>query len=131
MRPPTLKSSLKHADDSWREAGFRRWGKKCINCGKEAILGHHYIAKSLCDRLRFDTSNHVPMCWHCHQVLHAQADPLIIDRINTIRGIDWKKDLEDKRASYIQENKSSYKSIKYYQEKQRELDLSYRNWEGF
>ncbi len=63
------------------------------NCARETQVAHHHVHKSKSTRLRYEISNLIPLCHHCHQVLHHNESywaSVIVER----KGLEWFRDLE-------------------------------------
>lgn len=58
-------------------------GCVCILCGGLAKYNHHYFHKSNYGVLRFETNNHCPVCYGCHNfTIHTKGDiELLRDRL--------------------------------------------------
>ena len=66
---------------------------KCLLCYKPTEVAHHHVHKSKSTRLRYELDNLIPLCGHCHVVLHNN-ESFWASRIVAIRGIDWFNNLE-------------------------------------
>jgi len=77
----------------WCQACRKKWGTKCILCGKPATQCHHFIPKSRCAHLRFNVNNCIQMCFSCHHRFHYTGDPRIPIEIIGWRGDEWWQDL--------------------------------------
>lgn len=58
------------------------------NCLKFTQVAHHHIHKSKSLRLRYDLENLIPLCSHCHQMLHHN-ESYWASVIVKIKGIEW------------------------------------------
>ena len=74
---PTLKKLQKIADKLWQDT-IRKLYKECAVCGAPMKLGHHFFAKHLSNKLRYNIKNGVPLCVKCHFKHHRSEDPFII-----------------------------------------------------
>lgn len=66
-------------------------GKKlCEGCGERLFeLGHHFVPKSQCARLRFEEKNIFLICGLCHSKIHLAGDRTIEAKIVLKRGKEW------------------------------------------
>jgi len=67
---------------------------KCILCGYESEVLHHFFAKKTSSYLRYDADNLIPLCNSCHFRLHFSGDPSYEVRIRDIKGEHWFRTLE-------------------------------------
>ena len=85
----------KECNELWKRACLKKWGDKCIICGKsDQTTYHHYIPKSRSVLLRFDIMNGVPICnMRAHYKIHHSGTPdevrEICDTIRNKRGKEW------------------------------------------
>jgi len=94
-------SSLrKLADQRWKEVCFLKWGDKCVSCNRPASDPHHYIPKSVCLGLRYDTDNCVPLCCLCHSLIKFNQGAVIDGFIIKNRGVKWFDNLIEKKKLY-------------------------------
>lgn len=100
----------KEADKLWWEAVIKKFGKRCVICGKPAIDCHHFFPKRLYPAVRFEIDNGVPLCRGCHFAHHFKGDPTIHKKIIEQRGKKWYDRIEKK----AKEPRSSYLSIEWY-----------------
>lgn len=61
---------------------------RCLLCPRETEVAHHHIHKSKSSRLRYELDNLIPLCGHCHVVLHNN-ESYWSSKITAIRGIEW------------------------------------------
>lgn len=73
---------------------------KCLLCGAPTQVAHHHVHKSKSNRLRYQIDNLVPLCNHCHVVLH-QNESYWASKIIEIRGLEWFKKLDKLKDEYI------------------------------
>jgi hypothetical protein len=103
------------ADKQWSIACFRKWGDSCTVCGKPATQTHHFFPKGQSAYLRYDVNNGVPLCFYCHILrIHRKNEPEPIVAISNSRGKEWYDNLA--RLKKEGQNKSSYLSVKYYED---------------
>lgn len=58
------------------------------NCSRVTQVAHHHVHKSKSSRLRYEIDNLIPLCHHCHVVLHQNESywaGIIIQK----RGMEW------------------------------------------
>ena len=89
----------------------------CEICGKPANQLHHYYPKSVYNHIRYLKENLISLCMACHFKL-THCDKRWEDKIREKRGEKWFKDLKEKAHD---KPKSSYLTIKYYNDKIRVL----------
>ena len=115
----TNKQKLKtKADKLWFQKGMEGLADdfdvvKCQICDDNAYCLHHFYYKSNYGHLRYDFDNAVPLCKKHHFLLHHQDPKKIEDMIIQERGKKWFNRL--KKKAY-QRPKSSYLTIKYYED---------------
>jgi len=68
---------------------YRTKGEKCLICIKPAELQHHFILKSMCNRLRYEKINLIPLCKSCHFRAHFGNSNFIGGQIVYIKGKKW------------------------------------------
>jgi 5-methylcytosine-specific restriction endonuclease McrA len=61
----------------------------CLICGYKAELRHHFILKSMSNRLRYDSINLIPLCSKCHYKAHFGSETLISAQIAFKKGRKW------------------------------------------
>lgn len=83
---------------------------KCLVCGGNNEVGHHFITKALSSFLRYDFKNLIPLCHACHFRHHIKSDPYVSMVIVNHYGKDWFNWIESVRRNKIQTG------VKYYQE---------------
>lgn len=72
----------------WKKAVFKKWGDKCLICGRPAQVAHHFKPKGSYKMLRFNLDNGIPLCNGCHFRLH-KVDPSLSNLIAEKRGKKW------------------------------------------
>lgn len=110
-KAPSIKQLRSKADGLWQQAVFKKWGDKCV-CNQPAYCGHHFYYKGSYGHLRYDLDNGVPICSHCHFLVHTKDPKKIEDKIKEKRGDQWLKDLRLK----ANQTPSSYRGVKWYKE---------------
>lgn len=80
-------------------------------CFKNTQVAHHHVHKSKASALRYEINNLIPLCNHCHLMLHHN-ESYWASKIVVIRGIEWFIDLEEKnniaKSLDIKMNKAYY-----------------------
>jgi len=86
----------------------------CELCGRLPACGHHIVLKSRCKALRWVIENGIPLCPHCHYLVH-NVDPREYNaRIDEKIGKERVEYLREHRQDEFKENKQNYnKTIKY------------------
>ena len=106
------------ADKYWHQAVFNKYGQVCEVCGRLAVHSHHFYPKGLYSSLRYEISNGVPLCFHCHFSRHHKGDPKINQTIIAKRGKSWYAKLKHQ----AQNPPSNYQTtIGYYETAIKEL----------
>jgi hypothetical protein len=105
------KKAQKVCDRLWQEVNKLRH-KKCLLCGGENEVGHHFIPKKMCAALRYSLENQIPLCGHCHCALHLTQDPKYNQKIVDVRGGEWYKRLDAMRNTIIKKNAEYYRIAK-------------------
>ena len=78
-----------------------------INCTYDTQVAHHHVKKSKASSLRYNLDNLIPLCNHCHAMLHHN-ETYWSSKLVEIKGIAWFQDLELKKWDSIQINKAYY-----------------------
>lgn len=89
----------------------------CEICGQKATQLHHYYPKSVYNHLRYESENLVSLCMACHFRL-THCDKRWEDKIREARGEKWFAGLKKKAEN---RPSSSYLTVKYYEDKIKEL----------
>jgi len=76
-------------------------------CTYDTQVAHHHIHKASSNRLRYEIDNLIPLCNHCHLMLHMN-ESLWASRIVEINGLPWFQDLYRKKQETIKTNKVYY-----------------------
>jgi len=104
------KSQLRRkADKLWYLKCLR---PKCEVCGNVATQVHHFFAKGMYSRLRYNLANGISLCKSCH-FRHHNGDPTIHQIIIKKRGEGWYKKLKRIAKKSPSPN---YLTKKYYEE---------------
>ena len=82
---------------------------RCIFCGNETQVGHHFIKKSESNRLRFYVPNLIGLCNFCHCRLHNH-ESFWSAKIVQARGIEWFDNLEEIKKEEVHTDLDYYKS---------------------
>lgn len=103
----TIKRSL---DKLLQEVG-RKIYTYCEICGGEYSCLHHYYPKSMSSSLRYHSPNLIPICAGCH-FRHHKGAPEIHERINEIRGEDWRRELVNEKYKPYKDDRKEYEKIR-------------------
>lgn len=99
---PKIKTIRTKADNLLTPIIKRKYPKCLLNapkCWGDTQVAHHHVHKSKSTRLRYDLDNLIPLCSHCHIVLHNN-ESYWASKIVEIKGIEWFKTI-DKRKDEI------------------------------
>ena len=77
------------------------------NCTYNTNVAHHHVHKSASATLRYNLSNLIPLCTHCHLMLHHN-ESYWASKIVDIKGLEWFNALEIKKREIIKTNKAYY-----------------------
>lgn len=80
---------------------------KAPNCAYYTQVAHHHVHKSKSNRLRYEESNLIPLCHHCHIVLHNNESYWASKIIET-KGIEWFQNLDRMKNEIVKTNASFY-----------------------
>ena len=103
------KRLAKKCNDLWRTIVLLKH-PSCWHSGKEAVLSHHFVAKSLSNALRYDTENGVALSWSSHQRLHDTADPEILEKFLKSKDEKWHKYISENRRKSVTLNLAFYET---------------------
>lgn len=93
---------LKTKADYALQCYFRKKSLDCSGCGKKADIVHHYILKSVSNYLRYDEKNLIPLCQHCHSLIHFYGKGKIIEgKVAVERGKEWLDYIEEGQKKHI------------------------------
>jgi|15BtaG_2_1085339.scaffolds.fasta_scaffold01275_4 5-methylcytosine-specific restriction endonuclease McrA len=76
-------------------------------CTYNTEVAHHHVHKSKSLILRYELDNLIPLCQHCHLMLHHN-ESYWASKIVEIRGLDWFRELERKKNQIVKANKAWY-----------------------
>lgn len=79
----------------------------CLLCGKNTEVAHHHVHKSKSNRLRYELDNLIPLCHHCHLVLHNN-ESYWASKVVQIKGLEWFNELEKKKNEYVKVDRYFY-----------------------
>ena len=103
----------KEADDFFFEACRKKYGNRCMFCGRLYDKAHHFFCKGQYLHLRYDLDNGVNICIIEHSEIHQTGKKKEVEeRIIEKRGQQWFKELR-KKANNMP---SSFKNEKWYRE---------------
>ena len=71
-----------------------------LNCAYESQVAHHHVHKSKSLALRYDLENLIPLCTHCHLMLHHN-ESYWASKIVEIKGLDWFREIEIKKRGTV------------------------------
>jgi hypothetical protein len=112
-KPKPLKS-LRNRNDKLLTPLAKKICEKCMGCGSDAQVGHHWIEKSRSSNLRYNMENIIALCNSCHAKIHNRFGANIMgsfditERIISIKGIDWKERMEVMGRKIIKVNRQYY-----------------------
>ncbi len=66
-----------------------------------AYCCHHYIEKSLSNRLRYELFNGIRVCKKCHNAIHSTSDPAIFRKMDKVLGKKKIRKLEKLRRDEV------------------------------
>ena len=90
------------------------------NCTYFTEVAHHHVHKSKSLILRYNFDNLIPLCNHCHLMLHCN-ESFWASKIVLIKGTQWFENLEREKNKIIKINYNEvYESLK---EKERKESL--------
>jgi len=108
-----MEALRKKADDLFFEACRKKYGERCLICGRLYDKAHHFFCKGMFQHLRYDLDNGVNLCMTHHSMIHQTGEKKVVEnQIIEIRGKDWFNDLR-RRANNMPH---SFKSKKWYQD---------------
>ena len=76
-------------------------------CTYNTEVAHHHVHKASSNRLRYELDNLIPLCNHCHLMLHHN-ESYWASRVVDIKGLDWFNSLYRKKQEGIKTNKAYY-----------------------
>ena len=72
----------------------------CLLCRNETQVAHHHVHKSKSSRLRYELDNLIPLCGHCHVVLHNN-ESYWASKVVEIKGLSWFQSIDRKKNEYV------------------------------
>ena len=84
--------------------------KENDNCTYYTQVAHHHVHKSKASALRYNFDNLIPLCNHCHLMLHHN-ESFWASKIVEIKGIKWFQKLEKEKFKLIKTDKQYYENI--------------------
>ena len=93
---------------------------KCLLCGGQTQIAHHFIKKSVSSFHRYNLKNLINLCNACHFRLHFNDEGLWNGRIALIKGKRWLDNLEKHKRDYVRCNLEYYERI--YKKLKKKLD---------
>ncbi len=79
------------------------------NCTYNTQVAHHHVHKSKSSILRYNMDNLIPLCNHCHAMLHHN-ESYWASKIVEIKGLEWFSQLEKEKNKLIKVDKNFYLS---------------------
>ncbi len=101
------KALLRNKADKLLQQYIRLKYDDCLVCGNDINCGHHFITKASSNALRYYLPNIIPICKHCHCLVHSQPH-LVEPKICYALGQDWYDDLINVKRAGIKENECWY-----------------------
>lgn len=95
---PTVKS-MRNKCDKLLTPIIQKMYPYCIFTGEPTQVAHHAIKKSTSSALRYYLPNLIPLTHYAHLRLHAD-EILWTGRLIELKGMDWWKDLMQKKEVY-------------------------------
>ena len=105
------------ADLLFYQAVFKKYGTKCLLCGKPANTVHHFKPKSQYNHLRYCLSNGIPICFDCHFAIEFKDHSLDVE-IMRKRGMFWYNKIQEKAKN----RPTSFVNRKWYEENIKRLE---------
>lgn len=107
-----IQKARDEADAKFQEVGMTiKKNPYCEICLiKLAYCVHHYIEKSLSNRLRYEVKNGVKVCVGCHNSIHSTSDPALFRKLDKAVGEENIKWLEKIRREPVKINLEFYKN---------------------
>lgn len=102
----TLTAKLRNLADRLYQEKLK--GKICEICGKPSTCVHHFVPKSVSNRLRYDPKNAIPICQGCHMRHHQAGDPVVHLTIQRKRGKKWLDYITKARYEMVKTDKIFY-----------------------
>lgn len=106
----TLKT-LRNKCDAKLTPIIRAKHPKCLldapNCTGATQVAHHHVHKSKSNRLRYELDNLIPLCNHCHIVLHHN-ESYWASKVVEKKGLAWFKKLDRMKNEYVKVDKVFY-----------------------
>ena len=65
---------IKALDDLVSKQVRERDGYRCRKCGRERVFAHHIFGKRAHPSTRWEISNGIALCYHCHVTAHASPE---------------------------------------------------------
>lgn len=106
MKNPGIKT-LRNKCDGLLTPIIKNKFPNCLLCGNETQVAHHHVHKSKSTRLRYELDNLIPLCNHCHIVLHNN-ESYWASKIVEIRGIEWFKRIDKIKNELVRADKYFY-----------------------
>lgn len=104
MKLPSIKT-VRNKCDALLTPIIKAKYPKCLLSGTERCAGrtevaHHHIHKSKSSRLRYEESNLINLCQHCHLRLHCN-ESYWASKIVEIKGVQWFQKIDKMKDEYV------------------------------
>lgn len=76
--------------------------------GEKAEVTHHFVPKSLCMALRYDTENGITLTNREHFIHHSQGDPEIHQGMTANKPPEWFAHIKSKRQEIVSPTQEWY-----------------------
>lgn len=95
IRLPSIGSMQKKCD-SLLTPIVKKMFPRCMLCGMETQVAHHFVHKSKASALRYEIDNLINLCNKCHCALH-HSESFYSAKIIQKKGIEWFSMLEKQK----------------------------------
>ena len=110
---PTMKKQTKQQLRKRADTLLQDYTKKnnqyCLVCAEPMYCGHHFVTKAASNALRYYIPNIIPICKHCHCLVHNQPH-LVEPKICFLLGKEWYDDLIKVKQEGVKANLFWYQS---------------------
>lgn len=112
----TKRQKLRVKADRMIQNWVRATYKSCLLCGRPCSVGHHFVRTANCLATRYFKPNLIPLCAHCHQLIHCQP-AIPTAQIARIKGDKWLDDILKARKKEVRDTAGFYQqAIKDYEQ---------------
>ena len=127
MAKKTRLQLLRKEADRHYQLGIKTHNPKCLVCGRPTQVVHHYVPKSLSNRLRYDLKNGIPLDNGCHMKHHQAGDPNIQSTIERRKGVEWIEYINKARREFVKTDTAFYEEARDRLKKYAESDMDSRD----